>query len=66
MNNKDLKLTSVKIIESLYHRFKLETLDTKMTLQKITNRSVRMYLSDEDFRKTINNYSELAISGSNF
>ncbi len=62
----DLKLTSVKVIESLYHKFKLDTLDTEMTLQKLTNRSVNMYLTDENFRAEVDQYSELAISGSNF
>ena len=38
------KLTSVKILENLYNQFKLKTVNTKMTLQKLTNRSVDMYL----------------------
>ena len=33
---KNTKLTSVKIIESLYEQFKLNTVNTKMTLQKFT------------------------------
>ena len=32
---KDTKLTSVKILEGLYSRFKLATVNTKMTLQSI-------------------------------
>ena len=63
---KNTKLTSVKILESLYERFKLNTVNTKMTLQKLTNRSVDRFLTDEKFREEIETYSNLNISGSNF
>ena len=63
---KKTKLTSVKIIESLYERFKLNTVNTKMTLQKLTNRSVDRFLTDEKFREEIETYDNLTISGSNF
>ena len=63
---KNTKLTSVKIIESLYERFKLNTVNTKMTLQKLTNRSVDRFLTDEKFREEIETYDNLTISGSNF
>ena len=60
------KLTSVKILKSLYDNFKLQTVNTKMTLQKITNRSIEMYLNNEQFRENIEKNSNLTISGSNF
>ena len=63
---KNTKLTSVKIIESLYEQFKLNTVNTKMTLQKLTNRSVDRFLTDEKFRKEIETYDNLVVSGSNF
>ena len=63
---KNTKLTSVKILESLYERFKLNTVNTKMTLQKLTNRSVDRFLSDEKFREEIETYDKLTVSGSNF
>ena len=63
---KNTKLTSVKIIESLYEQFKLNTVNTKMTLQKLTNRSVDRFLTDEKFREEIETYDNLMISGSNF
>ena len=62
----DTKLTSVKILESLYNQFKLKTVNTKMTLQKLTNRSVDMYLKSEEFSEDIETYTELSVSGSNF
>ena len=45
-------LTSVKILENLYSKFKLNTVNTKMTLQKLTNRSIDLYLQDEKFKKS--------------
>ena len=59
------KLTSVKIIKSLFNSFKLATLNTKMTLQKITNRSVYLYMNDENYRDKIETTDDLTISGSN-
>ena len=63
---KNTKLTSVKILESLYERFKLNTVNTKMTLQKLTNRSVDRFLQDEKFREEFETYDNLVVSGSNF
>ncbi len=63
---KNTKLTSVKIIEELYQRFKLNTVNTKMTLQKLTNRSVDRFLTDEKYREEIETYDNLIVSGSNF
>ena len=63
---KNTKLTSVKILENLYKRFKLNTVNTKMTLQKLTNRSVDRFLQDEKYREEIETYDNLVVSGSNF
>ena len=63
---KNTKLTSVKILDSLYEKFKLNTVNTKMTLQKLTNRSVDRFLTDEKFREEIETYDNLTVSGSNF
>ena len=63
---KNTKLTSVKILENLYERFKLNTVNTKMTLKKLTNRSVDRFLTDEKYREEIETYDNLVVSGSNF
>ena len=63
---KDTKLTSVKILENLYNKFKLNTVNTKMTLQKLTNRSVDRFLTDDNFREEIETYDNLSVSGSSF
>ena len=53
------KLTSVKILEDLYKRFKAKTVNTKMTLQKLTNRTIDLYLTDEIY-KNKNNKKKMA------
>ena len=63
MNNS--KLTSVKILEDLYKRFKQTTVNTKMTLQKLTNRSIDLYLTDEIYKNKLETHDNLTISGSN-
>ena len=62
---KNTKLTSVKILENLYERFKLNTVNTKMTLQKLTNRSIGLYLTDEQYKNKLEEYDNLIASGSN-
>ena len=59
------KLTSVKILEDLYKRFKSVTVNTKMTLQKLTNRSIDLYLTDENYKNIVETHDNLIISGSN-
>ena len=59
------KLTSVKILEDLYKRFKATTVNTKMTLQKLTNRSIDLYLTDEIYKNKLETHNNLTISGSN-
>ena len=63
MNNS--KLTSVKILEDLYKRFKARTVNTKMTLQKLTNRSINLYLTDKNYKNIVETHDNLTISGSN-
>ena len=60
----DYKLTSVKILQDLYKKFKLDALSDEFTLQKLVNRSMDLYVHNEDFRKTINEWRNLKVSGS--
>ena len=50
----NLKLTSVKIVDHLFEDFKVSSIRYKFNLQKLANRAVHLYLTDENFRK---NYS---------
>ena len=60
------KLTSVKIITDLYKKFKGVALNEEFTLQKLVNRSMDKFLRDEEYKKSIVEYDNLHVSGSNF
>ena len=60
------KLTSIKIIEDIYKNFKSDTVNTKMSLQKLVNRTLYLYNKDEEFELLLNNTNNLKISGSGF
>ena len=62
--NNNLKLTSVKIVDHLFEDFKVSSIRHKFNLQKLTNRAIDLYLSDDDFRKKIHNHTSLTVSGS--
>ena len=59
-----LKLTSVKILQDLYKKFKLDALSDEFTLQKLVNRSMDLYLMDNEFKTQIHDWENLKPSGS--
>ena len=61
-----IKLTSVKIIHSVYNKFRHISLDDSINLQKLVNRSILLYIEDEEFRKKVDDYKDLKESGSSF
>ena len=62
----ETKLTSVKIIKTLYEQFKFKTVNSSMNLQKLVNRSVHQYLNNVVVKEQIENYDKLYASGSRF
>ena len=44
---KNEKLTSVKVNETLFEEFKVLCVRTKFSLQKLVDRSMDLYLTDE-------------------
>lgn len=60
----DNKLTSVKVNEELFEEFKVLCVRTKFSLQKLVDRSIHLYLTEEDFRKKLHNHTNLSLSGS--
>ena len=61
-----LQLTSVKLLPHLYHEFKVMTIQTGFSFQKLVNRALYLYLNDERFREGLHKTKQLQISGSNF
>ncbi len=62
----DNKLTSVHVLEENYKKFKVNAIDHNLNLQKLVNRSLDLYNKDQSFRDRINNYTDLAVSGSKY
>ena len=52
-NAKEMTLTSVKVKSDLFDDFKIECVKRKFSFQKLADRSLFLYLTDEDFRKKI-------------
>ena len=55
----EVRLTSVKIKEGLRKDFKKTCLETDINLQKLVNRSIYLYVNDENFRKKVNKVNVL-------
>ena len=62
----ETKLTSVKILKSLYENFKFKTVNSSMNLQKLVNRSIHQYLNDVVIKEQVESYDKLFTSGSRF
>ena len=60
------KLTSIKLIEEIYKDFKYKTVNSKMNLQKLVNRSMNLYILDNNYKSKLDNTTNLSISGSGF
>jgi hypothetical protein len=56
---KDMTLTSVKIQSDLFENFKIECVKRKFSFQKLADRAIYLYLTDEEFRKQITNQLNL-------
>lgn len=53
MNDANYKLTTVKVLSDNYSEFKMKTLNSDMTLQKLVNRAIHLYLTEGDFKKQL-------------
>ena len=49
------QLTSVKVDKDLFDVFKIECVKRKFTLNKLVNRAISLYISDQEFKKQITN-----------
>ena len=61
MINTSKKLTSVKVEEDLLQEFKEQCVRHKFSLQKLADRTIHLYLTDEDFRKKLHNHNNIEI-----
>jgi hypothetical protein len=61
MSEKNQQLTSVKLDKDLFEQFKVECIKRKFSFQKLSERAVHLYLTDETFRKHVHNHSDLSL-----
>ena len=55
------KLTSVKITQPLFDKFKMAALEDNFSFKKLADRAIFLYLTDTEFRKRIHNQSNIRI-----
>ncbi len=55
LKSTDKKLTSVRIHPDLFEKFKEVCKTEKFTFQKLAERAIFLYLTDEEFKKTLKN-----------
>ena len=60
-NKKPMTLPSVKVQSDLFENFKIECVKRKFSFQKLADRAIYLYLTDEDFRKAITNQTNLEL-----
>jgi hypothetical protein len=61
MSEKNQQLTSVKLDKELFEQFKIECIKRKFSFQKLSERAIHLYLTNDDFKKQIHNYSDLSL-----
>ena len=55
----DKKLTSVRVEQELFEDFKIECVRYKFSFQKLADRAIFFYLTDDKFREKIHNLNDL-------
>lgn len=57
-------LTTVRLQDTLFESFKLEATRNRITMRNLLERSMFLYMTDEEFKKTINNQLSSHYTGS--
>jgi hypothetical protein len=64
MANINQQLTSVKVDKKLFDEFKVLCVRTKFSLQKLTDRGLHLYITDERFRGMLHSHLSTEFTGS--
>ena len=59
MSKNEQTLTSVKIKTDLFVEFKVSCVRHKFSFQKLADRAIYLYLTDEEFRKKVHSHNNL-------
>ena len=63
-SNKDHSLTSVKIPNELFEDFKVFGIRNKFSIQKLAERAMYLFCTDEEFRQQMLNTTDTYYTGS--
>jgi hypothetical protein len=58
---KPMTLTSVKVQSDLFENFKIECVRRKFSFQKLADRAIYLYLTNDDFKKQITNQTNIEL-----
>ena len=61
MDNSSKKLTSVKVEEILLQEFKEQCIRHKFSLQKLVDRAIYLYLTEEDFKQKLHTQTNIKL-----
>lgn len=53
------KLTSVRVEQELFEDFKIECVRYKFSFQKLADRAIFFYLTDNEFREKVHNLNDI-------
>mgnify|MGYP000185694964 FL=1 len=53
------KLTSVRVEQELFEDFKIECVRYKFSFQKLADRAIFFYLTDDKFRERVHNLNDI-------
>ena len=55
------KLTSVKVEQELFQEFKEECIRYKFSLQKLVDRAIFLYLTEDSFKQKLHNQTNIKL-----
>jgi hypothetical protein len=58
---KEEKLTSVKITQPLFDKFKMAALEDNFSFKKLADRAIYLYLTDKDFRDKVHKTNNIKL-----
>ena len=61
VEKKQMTLTSVKVKTDNFENFKIDCVKRKFSFQKLADRSIYLYLTDDEFRRKINSHTNLEL-----
>ena len=58
---KEEKLTSVKLTQPLFDKFKMAALEDNFSFKKLADRAIFLYLTDKDFRDKVHKINNIKL-----